>query len=151
MKRDTVLIALAIGLAIFLMRWVRAFTPIENYQIHFLPLFGIYWGLKLYFRKMKKSNPQYRISFLPALWLGIRMCLIASVFTGLLCFLFVQYPASTIKMFPALFLHSFPFISTAAYGLLITIICSAVFVYFKPIKSKPGTKFKLNTGQLLSI
>ena len=53
MKKNIVLIAVFIGLAVFLMRWFRAFTPIENYQIHFLPLFGIYFGMRLYFKKIK--------------------------------------------------------------------------------------------------
>jgi hypothetical protein len=145
MKKDTILISLSIGLAVFLMRWVRAFTPIENYEIHFLPLFGIYWGMKLHFNRIKKTKPDYNVTLIRAMWLGLRMSFIASIFTGLLCFLFVQYPKHILRMFPPLFLHSVPFISTVAYGVLITIICSAVYVYCKPEKFH----IKWHTGHLL--
>jgi hypothetical protein len=147
MKKNTILLALLIGVAVFLMRWFRAFTPIENYQIHFLPLFGVYLGMRLYFKKIISSNPGYEVTFIRAFWLGIQMSFIASLFTGLLCLLLVPYPTETQRMFSPLYLHSFPFISTAAYGVLVTIICSAVYVYFKPAKVKHNTNFKLHTGQ----
>jgi hypothetical protein len=149
MKKYTILIALSIGLAVFLMRWFRAFTPIENYQVHFLPLFGIYFGMRMHFKKLKMSNPGYRITFMRTFWMGLRMSLIASFITGLLCLFFVQYPADTVRYFSPLHLHAIPFTSTAAYGVLVSILCSAVIVYFKPIKIKHDTNFKLHTGQFL--
>ena len=149
MKKYVVLIAVFIGLAVFLMRWVRAFTPIENYQIHFLPLFGIYFGMRLYFKKMKMANPDYQVTFIPVFSLGLIMSLMASVVTCILCLLFVQYPADTMKFFSPLHLHSLPFMSTASYGVLVSILCSAVIVYFKPIKIKPDTHFKWHTGHFI--
>ncbi|HTA26694.1 MAG TPA: hypothetical protein VK809_02820 [Bacteroidia bacterium] len=149
MKRDTIFIALAIGLAVFLMRWFRAFTPIENYQIHFLPLFGIYFGMRMHFKKLKMADDDYPITFIRTFWLGLQMSLLAAVFTGLLCLLFVSYSADTIRMFSPLHLHSFPFTSTAAYGILVSILCSAIIVYFKPIKIKHDTNFHLHSKQFL--
>lgn len=134
MKKDTILIAIAIGLAVFLMRWFRAFTPIENYQIHFLPLFGLYFGMRMHFKKLKTANPDYHVNFLPTFWLGIQMSFIAAIVTGLLCLFFVPYTPDTMKFFSPLHLHSIPFTSTAAYGVLVSILCSSVIVYFKPIK-----------------
>ena len=149
MKKYTILIALSIGLAVFLMRWFRAFTPIENYQVHFLPLFGIYFGMRLYFKNIKIAYPSYNITFLPVFSLGLLMSLFASVVTCVLCLLFVQYPAGTMKFFSPLHLYSLPFLSTASYGVLVSILCSAVIVYFKPIKIKPHTHFKWHTGQFI--
>ncbi len=134
MKKDTILIAILIGLAVFLMRWFRVFTPIENYQIHFVPLFGLYIGMRMHFKKLKTANPNYQVNFLPTFWLGIEMSFIAAVVTGLLCLFFVPYPAETVKFFSPLHLHSIPFTSTASYGILVSILCSSVIVYFKPIK-----------------
>ncbi len=141
MKKDTILIGLAIGLAVFLIRWFRTFTPIENYELHFLPLFGIYWGLKYHFRQITNSNPEYHPTFLRSCWVGIQMSFFASIFTGVLCLIFVKYSAGTISMFSPLHLHSFPFTSTAAYGLLVSILCSAVYVYFRPVKWHGHTFF----------
>jgi hypothetical protein len=149
MKKYTILISLFVGLAVFFMRWFRAFTPIENYEIHFLPLFGMYFGMRQHFKKLKMANPGYEVTFIRTFWLGIQMSLIAAVFTGILCLLFVPYSADTMKFFSPLHLHSIPFTSTAAYGILVSILCSAVIVYFKPIKIKHDTNFKLHTGQFL--
>ncbi|HTB31755.1 MAG TPA: hypothetical protein VK808_07000 [Bacteroidia bacterium] len=149
MKRYTFFIALFVGLAVFLMRWFRAFTPIENYEVHFLPLFGIYFGMRIHFKKLKMVNPDYPVKFIPTFWLGLQMSLIAAIFTGVLCLLFVPYSADTVKYFSPLHLHTIPFTSTAAYGILVSILCSAVIVYFKPIRIKHDTNFKLHTGHFV--
>jgi hypothetical protein len=149
MKKDTILMALVIGLAVFLMRWFRAFTPIENYEIHFLPLFLIYLALRLHFKRIKMTTPAYDITFLRAFWLGIRVTLIASVFTWVLCLLFVQYPAPLVNAVSQLFLLSSPFFNTLMYGSMVSVLCSAGFVYFKPFKIKHDTNFKLHTGHHL--
>ncbi len=146
MKKDTILIALLIGVAVFLMRWIRAFTFIGDYEVHFLPLFAIFWGIKLYFRKLRTFEPGNLITFGRALWLGMRMSLIASFCTGVLCMSFIDYPADVQRMFPALYLHAIPFISTMAYGVLVSILCSAFYVYFKPIKINHLPNFGLHTG-----
>jgi hypothetical protein len=149
MKKDTILIAIAIGLAVFLMRWFRAFTPIENYEVHFLPLFGIYFGMRRHFKTIKIAHPKYPVTFLRSFWFGIEMSLIASFVTGVLCLLFVQYPTETVKFYSPWLLHAIPFTSTAAYGVLVSILCSSVIVYFKPIKIDPNKHIKLHPGHHL--
>jgi hypothetical protein len=149
MRKETILTALIIGLGVFLMRWFRAFTPIEDYKIHFLPLFGIYFGMRWHFKKLKMADPAYQVDFLPAFWYGMQMSLIAAVLTALLCVLFVPYSSLTLKMFSPFYLHSFPFVSTSCYGFLVSILCASVIVYFKPIKIKPGTNYKFHAGQFM--
>jgi len=67
----------------------------------------------------------------------------------LLCLLFVPYSADTVKFFTPLHLHALPFLSTASYGILVSILCSAVIVYFKPIKIKHDNNFKLHMGHFV--
>lgn len=147
MKKDTILFGLAIGLAVFLMRWFRAFAPIEDYQIHFLPLFGIYWALRHHFKKA--TYPNSTTAFIRSVAEGLKISIIASLFTGLLCMLFVNYPQDALRMYPKESLALLPFTSTLSYGVLISIICAAIYVYCRALFPKHDSHIKINTGQFI--
>jgi hypothetical protein len=128
MKKETIFIALAMGVLIFAIR-----TQLKNQSIsdlfafQFISMAGILWGMKRHFTKVRTISPEVKIAFGTSFWFGIRMCLITAFFAGLLYFIipinsFQVYESS--KIYRSLDVT----ISTIIFGIILTPLYSWLVV-----------------------
>ena len=128
MKTDTILIALAIGFSIFVFRWDAKSAPTQAFKYQSFACLGIYYGMKRHNSKLIEQNPQTEIVFGKSFWIGFRICLVASIFAGLL-YLLVPDSSDTIYESGKLLRTLDVAISTIIIGTIITLIGAAVSVW----------------------
>ena len=84
MKIDIVLIALAVGLIVFLFRIDHNSSNANTFKYQGFACLGIYYGMKRYNDKIIDLDSKHKIVFKDSFLVGFRMCLIASIFAGIL-------------------------------------------------------------------
>jgi hypothetical protein len=88
MKKEYMLLALAIGLVVFLFNWIeKAGAPPNNSPKMAAIALGCYFTMKRHFAKEALLDKGYKITYGEAYKIGAFICLIASVFGGLLFYI----------------------------------------------------------------
>lgn len=126
MKQNSIIIALVIGFLVFSFNWGEKSSGHSNNAIKiFVIAFGMYYGMKRQFKKIKLENKEVKISYAETFKIGLYICLVASIFSSFLFYSMPPENAQDVTSGSEKLLHSFDILLSIIIIGIISIAISA--------------------------